>query len=600
MSSDRPPASCRFVLALAVAGVVVATPAPHAQTPNAFESGLAKLRARNWAGCIADFDRVIAARAADVAAVTNRANCRLQTDDAAGALADANRAVQLDPSRAGGWAIRASARIALNDLEGAATDAAKALSIEPNNHQALNSRGRVKLAREDFKGALQDFIQASTLDPSEEAYYSNRGLARERLNDWDGARADYDRAVALGPDSDTAYGSRARVRSRRGDLNGALADATRAVTLRPAASNYNHRGVTRSDLDDFAGALADFKLAKELDPKNILYARNYARTRRLSGDLAGALADFTRLIETDPRDAAAYAQRGLVHRDRRDFAAAETDARKAIATDPRNDLGHRTLAYFLYDTQRWTESLAVFRKVAEVTPGDQDYVQLRIWMIRARAGERAAATADLERFMNGRSTDSAAVFEVAMASFLTGRTTEAALMTTARARPRPTVEEARASFYVGTLHALNGNGNAAATAFKRATLLPNRSYEYWSAAAELAVPAPAPDPQASRLAASIAALTGQTVGTVGPGSGGLVTMAFAPRVGASLSLLVARQQGTEVTLEGRAATLGEISDFLQRVEAAKVFVGPANLVDTEVEPSGLVRFSIRVRVPPAR
>lgn len=599
MSPDRPPSRSRFVLALAVAGVVAATPAPNAQTPNAFESGLAKLRAHNWAGCIADFDRVIAARAADVAAVTNRAICKLQVDDAAGALADANRAVLLDPSRSGGWATRASARIELNDLDGAAADVAKALAIEPNSHSAINSRGRIKLSRGDAKGALQDFIQASANDPNEWAYYSNRGLARERLNDREGARADYDRAVALGPDHDAAYASRARARRQLGDLNGALADATRAVTLRPDAENYGRRGLVRSDLKDFAGALADLKLAMEIDPQNTLYARNRGNTRRLSGDLAGALADFTRIIENDPKDAAAYAQRGLVHRDRRDLAAAETDARKAIATDPRHDLGHRILAYLLYDMQRWSESLAVYRKVAEITPANQDYVQLRIWMIRARVGERAAATADLQTFMNGRSKDPSAAFEVAMASFLTGTTPEAALMTAARARPNPTVEEARASFYVGTLHALNGNGNAAATAFQKATLLPNSSYEYWSSAAALTVPAPVPDPQA-RLAASIAALTGQTVGTVGPGAGGLVTMAFAPRVGASLSLLVARQQGTEVTLEGRAATLGDISDFLQRVEAAKVFVGPANLVDTQVEPGGLVRFRISVRVPPAR
>ena len=390
------------------------------------------------------------------------------------------------------------------------------------------------------------------------------------------------------------------MRRQRGDWNGALADATRAVTLRPGADNYNRRGLVRSDLRDFKGALTDFTMAMEIDPKNALYGRNRGRARRLSGDLDGAAADLTRLIGNDPKDAAAYAQRGLVHRDRNDFAAAETDLRKAIATDPKNDFSHRSLAYFLYDMQRWSESLAVYRKVAEITPADQDYVQLRIWMIRARVAERAAASADLEIFMRGRSKDPSAAFEVALASFLTGRTTEAALMNTARTRPQPAIEETRASFYVGTLHALNGNRNAAVTAFQRAAQLPNASYEYASAVAELKVPAPAPNPQASRLAASIAALTGQTVEAVASGPGGLVTMAFATRAGAALSLLVARQQGAEVILEGRSATIGGISDFLTRVDSAKLFVGPADLVDTAVESPVLVRFRIRVRVPPAR
>jgi tetratricopeptide (TPR) repeat protein len=120
-------------------------------------------------------------------------------------------------------------------------------------------------------------------------------------------------------------------REDRGDWAGALADYTKAIELNPNyAFAYNNRGVVKKTNGDLTGALADENKAIELDPNIVEAWYNRGFVKRVKGDLEGALADETRAIELKPDFAQAWYNRGLVKHARGELGDALADFTKAI------------------------------------------------------------------------------------------------------------------------------------------------------------------------------------------------------------------------------------------------------------------------------
>lgn len=69
------------------------------------------------------------------------------------------------------------------------------------------------------------------------------------------------------------YDNRGVAKKNLGDYAGALADYNKAIELDPeCAEAYNNRGLAKQDLKDYAGAMADYNKAIELFPQ---YTRVY-------------------------------------------------------------------------------------------------------------------------------------------------------------------------------------------------------------------------------------------------------------------------------------------------------------------------------------
>ena len=77
------------------------------------------------------------------------------------------------------------------------------------------------------------------------------------------------------------------------------------------ADEYFDMGVSKLQLEDYRGAIADYTKVIEIDPNDATayHERGFAKLQLK--DNRGAIADYTKAIEIDPNDAIAYNGRGL-------------------------------------------------------------------------------------------------------------------------------------------------------------------------------------------------------------------------------------------------------------------------------------------------
>ena len=77
-----------------------------------------------------------------------------------------------------------------------------------------------------------------------------------------------------------------------------------------SASYYYNRGIEKSDAGDYYGAIADYNMAIEINPRYADAYVNRGITKRKLKDYYGAIADYTKAIEINPRYKLAYYNRG--------------------------------------------------------------------------------------------------------------------------------------------------------------------------------------------------------------------------------------------------------------------------------------------------
>jgi tetratricopeptide (TPR) repeat protein len=100
----------------------------------------------------------------------------------------------------------------------------------------------------------------------------------------------------------------------------------------PKLVEYLNSGMTKSEANDFNGALADYNKAIDLDPKFVrgYYERGVLKERKLN-DPKGALADYDKAIDLDPNYVIAYNNRSVLRfQSFSDLKGALADIRKSI------------------------------------------------------------------------------------------------------------------------------------------------------------------------------------------------------------------------------------------------------------------------------
>ena len=293
--------------------------------------------------------------------------------------------------------------------------------------------------------------------PKSSRAYIRHAAGRAGLGDYNGALADLNKAIELNPKSPSIYCLRAVIEHRLGYEDLALADCSRAIKLNPKfARAYNDRGIVEMDtFRDFEAAMTDFNEAIKLAPNASPPYVNRAWVKRRLKDTRGAIKDLNRVIQLNPRHASAYALLGCIQND-------------------------------LFQFQ---DALESFRKAVEID-SSAEYCRIRIWLIRVRLGERAAATKELVSHLHSLPRAYMNRWPMPVEYYLTDLLSEEDFLKNGKISPQnawiPKRLLSEVNYYVGMKHLLAGDKAVASIYFQKAldSKLAGDS-EYESAAAEL-------------------------------------------------------------------------------------------------------------------
>ena len=256
---------------LVTIGACNRTPRPQ---PSSVDGALRRFKAKDYRGCRAELDQVIAADPSNVLAYGTRAFCRSALGDIEGAIADYSSAIAINPTNPASFNNRGSERLRNNDLEGARGDFETAVRLNPRYAAARRNLGTVKRSQHDLSGAVAEYDRAIEIEPNNAQGYLDRGTTRVEMGDLSAGLNDLNAAVEWNSKSVAAYAARARVYRQMENDAAAIPDFTRAIALDPNNPTLVYeRGCLYYDGEQWDDALADFARTMQLDSKHDEYAR---------------------------------------------------------------------------------------------------------------------------------------------------------------------------------------------------------------------------------------------------------------------------------------------------------------------------------------
>lgn len=181
------------------------------------------------------------------------------------------------------------------------------------------------------------------------------------------------------------YSQRGESKIRKIDYNGAISDFTLSIELDPKnALFYSQRGDAKVKKLDFETAILDYKTATEIDPKQAsTYKAKIANIYSRQGlekynkkDFDAAITDLTNAIEIDPKNASAYVNRANTKIAKEDFDGGIADYKQAIELDPALASAYKSRVLTIYNQQSnikaekgdFVGAISDFDKILEFDP----------------------------------------------------------------------------------------------------------------------------------------------------------------------------------------------------------------------------------------
>ncbi|MDC0937034.1 protein kinase [Pirellulales bacterium] len=228
-------------------------------------------------------------------------------------------------------------------------------------------------------------------------------------------------AIALERNSYLAYIHRGRCRMDLKRHGEAAADFERVIAMRPLlACGYLNRALCQRMLGNHQDAIDDLTKALELGATQtrIYFLRSQLRQR--VGDKTGAKEDLEAGLALTPTDELSWVSRGTA-KINTDPEAALADFRQALQMNPASVSALRSCTHVLADRlDRPAEALDAINQRLKLNERDAEALAGRA-VLRARAGDREAALADVQRLLR-MSDEPQALFQGACALSLTSKT----------------------------------------------------------------------------------------------------------------------------------------------------------------------------------
>jgi tetratricopeptide (TPR) repeat protein len=257
------------------------------------------------------------------------------------ALSDCNEAIRADSRYAPAYINRGNAYLLKSDLDHAFTDFSEAIRLDPKNAWAYTERGNLYKNKGDFEHALADLNESIRLDPNYAMVFLARGDLYRSKGDLNRAMADLNESIRLDSNYASAYFTRGRLSYMMGNNPNALEDFTKAIKFDAEdATVYFNRGVAYFVVGGrLADAVADFKKASELNPKDAYAALWRDLAERRNNNVTGHLAEAAKQLDMTVWPAP-------VIREFLGELSAEQTVGAAVDNDPRTKLGQTCEANF--------------------------------------------------------------------------------------------------------------------------------------------------------------------------------------------------------------------------------------------------------------
>lgn len=229
--------------------------------------------------------------------------------------------------------------------------------------------GVASLQIEKYKKAIISFSQAIIFGKNSVAVYNNRAYAYALNNQYFEAITDYDSVIAKKPSSE-AYIERGKMKVRTGDERGAIGDYDLAAELDPKnAIVFEERAVLKSMLKMHDEALKDYKKAVDIEPSETLFFK-IAQMESSFGRDEIAIYYFDKAIKLNGDNVYYYDERANAKMALGLYKDAIEDLNTAEKLDP-DDVNHfmeRGLAY--HNIEQYDKALKDFNQAIRLTPHD--------------------------------------------------------------------------------------------------------------------------------------------------------------------------------------------------------------------------------------
>ena len=219
--------------------------------------------------------------------------------------------------------------------------------------------------------------------------------------EWNAVIAKCNEVASLLPDSDQRraemYNTRGSAKGILGDYAGAIADFGQALQINPQfADAFSNRGNAKSGRGDNESAIADFDQALSINPRFVKAYNGRGVANNRKGDYASAIADFEKAIQLDPQYAYAYVGRGNAKNRMGNYADALVDYNRALKINPQDADTYYNRGHAKIYMGDFAGSIADFDKAIDINPQFVDAYDNR-GIAKGRMGNHAEALADHER-----------------------------------------------------------------------------------------------------------------------------------------------------------------------------------------------------------
>jgi serine/threonine protein kinase/cytochrome c-type biogenesis protein CcmH/NrfG len=177
-----------------------------------------------------------------------------------------------------------------------------------------------------------------------------------------------------------------------------------ALRIKPegtAAAAHNNLGWVLYEHGKLDGAIAEYRKAIELDPKNAWAHNVIGAALYHQGKLDEAIAEYRKAIELDPKLALAHNNLGSALSDQGKLDEAIAADRKAVELDPSNAYTYFNLGDNHARLGRWKEAAAVFDRALERAPTDHSPTDHYRWCLAATLQAAAGDLAGYRRSCRG-------------------------------------------------------------------------------------------------------------------------------------------------------------------------------------------------------